>query len=156
MSIYQKSSFLTLILKFLAAALFFLSTLPQNGSEQNSESLLLFYSTEWKSELFSLPLKGSEGNFESLLLFMFHRRNSELFSLLWNSLEGNSESSLLFANFFIPWNGILSFFLFVEGFGTKFRDFSVPRNSRNSVEKKHLFRLFHLPRTYIFVGNSQP
>jgi hypothetical protein len=49
-----------------------LFSLPRNGSEQNSESLLqfLFHGTEFW--VVSLPLKGSEGNSESLLLFLFH------------------------------------------------------------------------------------
>ncbi len=51
-----------------------------------------FCSTERNSELFSLPLNGSEGNSESLLLFWSTERNSELFSLPWKSLERNSEN----------------------------------------------------------------
>jgi hypothetical protein len=85
-----------------------------------------FCSTERNSELFSLPLKGSEGNSESSLLFLFH----------------GTEFRVVFSS--------------AEGFGTEFREFSVRRNSRNSVRNNHLFRLFRLPHNYFFVGNSQP
>jgi hypothetical protein len=79
--------------KFLAAAVCFeMFTLPRNGLEWNSESLLLFLFTEWNSELFLLPLKGSEGNFKSLLLFCSTERNSELLSLPLKDSEGNSRS----------------------------------------------------------------
>ncbi len=44
--------------------------------------------------------------------------------------------------------GIPSIFLF--------RQFSVPRNSRNSVGTNDLFHLFRLPLNYFFVGISQP
>jgi hypothetical protein len=43
-----------------------------------------------------------------------------------------------------------------NGFGTEFRDFCIPRNSRNSVGINQLFRLFRLPRNNFFVGNCQP
>jgi hypothetical protein len=45
------------------------------------------------------------------------------------------------------------FYLSREWFGTEFRQFSVLRNSRNSVGINHLFRL---PRNNYFVGNCQP
>ncbi len=72
-SVPQKSTFLTLLLKFWAAA--FCSeqdSLPRNGSERNSDSLFLylFHGTEFRV-VFS-PLKGSEGNSESMLLFFFN------------------------------------------------------------------------------------
>ncbi len=76
-------------------------------------------STERNSELVSLPQNGLEQNSESLLLFLFH---STLFPPL----------------------------------GTEFREFSVPRNSRNSAGTNQMFRLFHLPRNIFFVGNCQP
>jgi hypothetical protein len=75
-----------------------------------------FCSTERNSELFSLLRKGSERISESLLLFSFH----------------GTEFRVVFSS--------------AEGFGTEFREFSVPRNSRNSVGNNHLFRLFRLPR----------
>ncbi len=70
-----------------------LFSLPHNGSERKSESLLLFSSTERNYELFSLPLKGSEGNSESMLLFLAH----------------GTEFRVVFSS--------------AEGFGTEFRDF---------------------------------
>jgi hypothetical protein len=63
----------------------------------------------------SLPREGSERHSESLLLFMFH----------------GTEFRVIFSS--------------AEGFGTEFREFSVPQNSRNSVGINHLFRLFRLP-----------
>jgi hypothetical protein len=89
-----------------------------------------------------------------------------------------------FASIFVPRNGIPSWFLFrglvqngiprvsflflfhgtefitffssVEYFGTEFREFSVPRNSRNSAGTSQLFCLFSLPRNNFFVGSCQP
>jgi hypothetical protein len=64
--VHQKSSFLTLFLKYSAAA--FCSELvsfPRNRSERNSKNMLLFCSTERNSELCSHPQKGSEQNYES-------------------------------------------------------------------------------------------
>jgi hypothetical protein len=49
-----------------------------------------------------------------------------------------------------------AFFSLAERFGTEFREFSVPRNSRNSAGINQLFRLFRLPRNNFFVGNCQP
>ncbi len=43
-----------------------------------------------------------------------------------------------------------------EGFGTEFREVSVPRNSRNSVGNNHLFRLFRLPRNYFLSEIPNP
>jgi hypothetical protein len=85
-----------------------------------------FWSKERNSKLFSLPRKGLERNFESMLLFLFHGTE---FRVVTSS---------------------------AEGFGTEFREVSVPRNTRNSVGNPPLFRLFRLPRNYFFVGNSQP
>ncbi len=93
-----RESFLTLFLKYSAAAFCCeLVSLPRNGSERHSESLLLFFVarkgipscvlfrgivrngipgiffyfgyTERNSELCSHPQKGSEQNYGSLLLF---------------------------------------------------------------------------------------
>ncbi len=105
----QKSSFLTLFLKFWAAAFCVEQvSLPRNGSEQNSE-------------LFSLPRKDSEGNSESMLLFLFPRNGiPSFFSLPLKCSEGNSESLLLFL-----FNGTEFRVVFssVEGFGMEFRGF---------------------------------
>jgi hypothetical protein len=83
------------------------------GMIRNGIPRVCFYicSTEWNSELFSLPLKCSEENSEGLVLYLFNR----------------TEFRVVFSS--------------AEGFGTEFRGFSVPRNSRNSVGKTHLFRL---------------
>ncbi len=74
-------------------------------------------------------------------------RNSELVSLPRNGLEGNSESLLLFL---FHGTEFLTFFSSAECFGTEFREFSVPRNSRNSAGTNQLFRLFRLPRNNFF------
>jgi hypothetical protein len=65
--------------------------------------------------LFSLPLNCSEGNSERLILYLF---NGTEFRVVFSS---------------------------AEGFGTEFRGFSVPRNSRNSFGNNHLFRLSEIP-----------
>ncbi len=99
MSVHQKSSSLTLLLKYSAAAFCSeLISLPRNGSRRHSESLFLFFvaqkgipscdlfrgmirngipricissgSMERNSELCSLPRKGSEQNYGSLLRFV--------------------------------------------------------------------------------------
>ncbi len=98
------------------------------GMVRNGIPRIRFYfcSTERNSELFSLPLKGSEGNSESLLLFLVH----------------GMEFRVVFSS--------------AEGFGTEFREFSVPQNSWNSIGSNQLFRQFRLPWNNFFVGNSQP
>ena len=84
-----------------------------------------FCSAEQNFELFSLPRNGSEWNFESLLLFSFHSTEFIAFS----------SSS--------------------ERFRTEFREFFVPRKSRNSAGTNQLFRLFRLPRNNFFVGKKK-
>jgi hypothetical protein len=83
--------------------------------------------------------------------FCSTQRNSDLFSLLQKGSEGNSKSLLLFL-----FLGFRVVFSSTEGFGTEFREFSVPRNSRNSVGNNHLFHLFRLPLNYFFVGIPYP
>ncbi len=63
---------------------------------------------------------------ESLLLVLFHRTDSEHFSLPRN------------------------------GFGTDFREFSVPWNRWNSVGTNHLFRLFRLPQNNFLSEIANP
>ncbi len=82
----------------------------------------IFCSTERNSELFSLPLKGLERNSDNWLLFLFHGTE---FRVVFSSAEGS---------------------------GTEFWEFSVPRNSLNSVGYNHLFRLFRLLRNYFLSG----
>ncbi len=109
-----------------------------------------------ESELFSLPWNGSERYSESLIIFLFHRTE---FRVVFSSEEGFGTEFLGYASIFVPRNGIPNCFSSAEGLETEFREVSVPQNSRNSVGNKHLFhlfRLFRLPRKYFFVGNSQP
>jgi hypothetical protein len=75
---------------------------PRHASERNSESLLLFFSTERNSEHFSPLRNGSERNSESFLFrgmvqneitrvcfyFCSMVQNSEHFSPLWNGSDG--------------------------------------------------------------------
>ncbi len=155
MFVPQKSSFLTLFLKFWAAA--FCSeqvSLPRNGSERNSDSFLLylFHGTEFRVVFSSAEGFGREFR-EYASIFLSTERNSDLFSLPLKCSEGNSES---FSIFLLNGTEFRVVFSSAEGFGKEFRRFSVPRNSRNSGRNNHLFRLFHLPRNYFFVGNSQP
>ncbi len=83
----------------------------------------------------------------------YKERNSDLFSLPRNDSELNSENLRLFLFHETEFRAVFSS---AEEFGTKFREVSVPWNSRNSVGNNHLFRLFRLPWNYFFVGNSQP
>ncbi len=77
--------------------------------------------------------------------------SSELFTL--PRTERNSECLLLFLFHGTEFRVVFSS---VKGFPTVFREFSVPRNSRNFVGNNHMFRLFRLSRNYLFVENSQP
>ncbi len=43
-----------------------------------------------------------------------------------------------------------------KSFGTKFREFSVPRNSRNSVGTNYLISLFRRPRNYFLSQIPNP
>jgi hypothetical protein len=51
---------------------------PRNGPELIPCVCLYFCSTEWNSELFSLPRNGSEGNSERLLI-LFHGKEFQAF-----------------------------------------------------------------------------
>jgi hypothetical protein len=118
----QKLSFLTLLLKFLAAEFCVEQfSLPRNGSERNSESLLLyfFHGTELRVVFSSAEGFGREFR-EYASIFVSTERNSELFSLQLKCLEGNSKSSLLFL-----FNGTEFRVVFssAKGFGTEFLGF---------------------------------
>ncbi len=118
----QKSSFLTLFLKFWAAV--FCSeqvSLPRNGSERNSDSLLLylFHGTEFRVVFSSAEGFGREFR-EYASIFVSTERNSELFSIPLKCSEGNSESLLLFLLNGMEFRVVFSF---AEGFGTEFRGF---------------------------------
>ncbi len=112
----------------------------------------MFY-TERNSECISLPRNGSERNSESLLLFLFY--GTEL-RVIFSSAEGFGTEFREHASIFDPRNRIPSCFLFRGRVGNGIPRISVPRNSRNSVGNNHLFRQFRLPRNYFFFGNSQP
>jgi hypothetical protein len=116
-------------------------------------SCCVFFYTERNSELISLPRNGSERNSESLLLFLFHGTE---FRVIFSSAKGFGTEFREYGSIFDPRNGIPSCFLFRGRIRNEIPEVSVPRNSRNSVGNKHLFRLFRLPRNYVFVGNSQP
>ncbi len=79
---------------------------------RNGIRIICFYFCimERNSELFCFPLKDSEGNSKSLLLLL-QGMEFRVASLPLKGLEGNFESLLLF---FVPQNGILSYFLFRE------------------------------------------
>ncbi len=82
-------------------------------------------------------------------------RNSELVSLPRNGLGRNSKSLLLFL---FHGTEFLAFFSSEEWCGTEFREFSFPRNSRNSAGTNQLFRLFRLPRNNFLseIVNTSP
>ncbi len=96
-------------------------SLPLNGSERNSDSLLiyLFHGTEIRVVFSSAEGFGREFR-EYASTFVSTERNCELFSLPLKCLEGNSESLLL-----VLLNGTEFRVVFssAEGFGTEFRGF---------------------------------
>jgi hypothetical protein len=110
--------------------------------------MYFFCCTEMNSGLCSLPRNGSEWNSENL--------HGTEFRVVFSSAEGFGTELWELAFIFVPRNGIPSYFLFRGRVRNGIPAFSVPRNNRNSVGNNHLFRLFHLPRNYFFVGNSQP
>ncbi len=117
------------------------------------EFIFIFCCTEMNSELCSLPRNDSERNSGNLHLIWLHGTE---FRVVFSSAEGFGTELWEFASIFVPRNGIPSYFLFRGRVRNGIPRFSVPRNNRNSVGNKHLFRLFRLPRNYFFVGNSQP
>jgi len=82
-------------------------------------------------------------------------RNIHLFIYLTLRLRVLLWGALLPGGLF-PTGSCRVVFSSTEWFGTEFREFCVPRNSRNSVGINQLFRLFRLPRNNFFVGNCQP
>jgi hypothetical protein len=112
--------------------------------------------------------------------FVLHGKE---FRVVFSSAEWFGTEFREFASIFVPRNGIPSCFLFcrrvrngnsdsillflfhgtefrvvfssAEGFGTEFREVSVPRNSRNSVGNNHLFRLFRLPSNLSEIPNPK-
>ncbi len=79
-----------------------LYSLPWNGSERNSESLLIFFYTERNSEHLPLLRNGAERNPEGLLLFLSHCIEFQSFSLPRNDSELSSESILFRGTAGIP------------------------------------------------------
>jgi hypothetical protein len=152
-----------------AAAAFYpeLFTLPRNGSERNSGSLLLFllHGTEFRAVFssterfgrefreFALPRNDSERNSESLLLFLLHGTE---FWVVFSSAEGFGMEFRGFASIFGLRDGIPSCFLFRGRVRNGIPRISVPRNSRNSVGNNHLFRQFRLPRNYFLSEIPNP
>jgi hypothetical protein len=113
---------MALFLKFWAAV--FCSeqvSLPRNGSERNSDSLLLylFHGTEFRVVFSSADWFGREFR-EYASIFVSTERNFELFSLPLKCSEWNSESLLLFL---LNGTEFRVVFSSPEGFGTEFRGF---------------------------------
>ncbi len=80
-----------------------LFSLPQNGSEQNSESLLLFLFHGTEFQVFFSSRKGFRTEFRDYAsIFFSTERNSELFSLPGKGLEWNSERFLFHGTAGIP------------------------------------------------------
>ncbi len=89
------------------------------------------------SEWFSLPQNGSERNSKSLLLFLFHGTE---FQVVFSSVEEfwmNSESLLLFLFHGTEFRVVFSS---VEEFGMKFREFASILVLRNGIPSCFLFR----------------
>ena len=118
-------------------------------------------------------LRQLEMEFREFASILFHGTEFRVFS----SAEWFGTEFQLFASIFVPQNGSPSCFLFrrmvqngitracfyfwpffssAERFGTELREFSVPRNSRNSAGINQMSCLFRLPRNNFFVGNCQP
>ncbi len=99
------------------------------------------------SELFLFRRMVQNGIPRVCFYFCSTERTSELFCLLLKGSEGNSESLLLI----VPRNIIPSCFLFHGRVRNGFREFSVQRNSRNSVGNNLLSHLFR-QRGIIFLS----
>ncbi len=111
-----------------------------------------YFGTEFRVVVSSAEWFGTE--FQVFADFFVPRNlNSKLFSLPGNGSERNSQRLLLILFHDTEFR---TFFSSAEQFGTEFREFSVPRNSRNSDGTNQFFRLFRLPRNNFFVGNCQP
>ena len=137
-------------LSYISSTLFFFS-LPRNGSERNSESLLFFVPRNRGFEEGARWLR--VGVPRSAFSDSTLQRN---FRVVFSSAEGFGRELREFASISVPRNGIPRCFLFFERVRNGIPRISVPRNSRNSDGNNHLFRQFRLPRNYFFVGNSQP
>jgi hypothetical protein len=112
-----------------------------------------FCCTERNSQLCSLPWNGSERNSENLHLFWFH---GTVCRVVLSSVErfGTELCEVCFYFYSTERNSEL-FFLLRKGLEQSSEIFCSAEYP-NSVGNNHLFRLFHLPWNYFFVGNSKP
>ncbi len=154
MSFHQKSSFLTLVLKY-SAALFCSGSvsLPRNGSERHSESIFLFFVARKGIPKVCSYAEWFGTEFREFAYILIPRNGNRA---VFSSADGFGTELWEFASILVPRNVILSCFLFRGRVRNGIPRFSVPRNNQNSVGNNHLFRLFSLPRNYFFVGNFQP
>jgi hypothetical protein len=156
LSVHQKSSFLTLLLKYSAAAFCSeLVSLPRNGSpERHSESLFLFFGIpERNSELCSLPQNDSERNSRICIYFGSTERNSELCSLPKKSSE-QSYGSLLLSLFHRTEFRVI--FYSGEGFGREFRDFLFRGTTGipSEITNCSVYSVFHVIIFLLEIPNS--
>ncbi len=86
----------------LLAKIILSAFLLKNASEQNFESLLVFWSKEWYSELFSLPRNAPAQHFKIVVLFMCNGKEFWAISLPRNVSERNSESFRILGTVEIP------------------------------------------------------
>jgi hypothetical protein len=130
---YLKS--MTLFLTFWAAAFCFEQvSLPRNGSEWNSDSLLLFVPRNGIPSCFLFRLRGRKGIPRVCFYFCFHGTE---FRVFFSSAEVFGTEFREFASIFVQRNGIPSCFLFRGKVRNGIPRFSVPRNIRNSVGNNH-------------------
>ncbi len=114
---------------------------------------LKFWAAEFSVEKVSLPRNGSERNSDSLLLYFFPRNGiPSCFLFRWRIRKAIPRVRFYFRST----ERHSELFSFCGRVRNGIPRFPVPRNNRNSVGNNHLFRLFRLPRNYFFVGNSQP
>jgi len=128
-------------------------SIPKLGRKQNdTKKICLKKSSPSKQNLQRVFIRDMLRNKILRVCYYFcsKERNAELVSLPLNGLEQNSKCLLLF---FFRGPEFRVVFSSEEWFRTEFREFPVPRNSRNSAGTNQLFRLFRLPRNNFFVGN---
>ncbi len=122
---------------------------------QNGIPRVYFYfcSAERNYELFSLPRNGLERNSESLLLVLFHGMQ---FWAFFSSAEWFVTEFREFASIFVPLYIIPSIFLFHGLVRNGIPRVFSSRNSRNSEGTNQLFRLFRLPRIIFLSEIANP
>ncbi len=129
MSVPQKSSFLTLLLKFLAA---------------------VFCDSKRK---FLVPANIIYSVFPSAKCFGTKFRKIPSCFLFREMVQNEFRE---FASIFVPRYGIPSIFLFCGMVRTEFREFSVLWNSRNFLSEQTICFVYSVFQGFFFVGNSQP